>query len=513
VHKARPTEYVKGPDVASKSERTRRCYRDAIKHQTCLDAWGFSALAKGADTKSECHSLPDSDAPTMTSLGADCQAAQADILIQDRDAQSVETSSQPEEHAEDTHAQFECDVTHTTVATVNMSTENPGNDKADDDDDEWDFEGEVCESVSCERIEIHGWDTLRDQIKADLKKRGDTLPLSKVNQLLILRNFATLRLKGYRTIAASIEIAQQWHERDGTHFACKVCSLACHYQLFEQLPREKHGGVKKGCTLLLDEVLKTAARDWLMSLKTGEVMPRCFQHALNNRILPSLNIALKKPLCKRTARRWLIKLGWRMTQIRKGVYLDGHEREDVVKYRNEEFLPRMKEFESRMTHYILDGEVLKPIEPVLAPDKKKIIPLFQDESCFHANEYKSSAWSAFQYYATIMQSNLQPGFERERFFSKVNHAAASFMSLILSMKSLVDWSCEAQMEALKWMHAKSSIPARTVMPGGTMSSSLLKSIVQFKYLRRLTQTVLLYSFLINCPPMHHLAQTCFGLLR
>ena len=121
--------------------------------------------------------------------------------------------------------------------------------------------------------------------------------------------------------------------------------------------------------------------------------PHHFQHALNGQILPSLNIALKKPLCERTARRWLIKLGWRMTRIQKGVYLDGHECEDVVKYQNEEFLPWMKEFEARMSHYIQDPDgVLKPVKPTLSPGQKKIIPLFQDESCFHTNEYKSSAW-------------------------------------------------------------------------------------------------------------------------
>jgi hypothetical protein len=86
---------------------------------------------------------------------------------------------------------------------------------------------------------VQGWDALRVFINNSLKNQGNTLPLSKVNQLLILCNFATLHLKGYRTITASLEITRQWHEKDGTHFAQKVQALACHYQLFEQLPREK----------------------------------------------------------------------------------------------------------------------------------------------------------------------------------------------------------------------------------------------------------------------------------
>jgi hypothetical protein len=35
----------------------------------------------------------------------------------------------------------------------------------------------------------------------------------------------------------------QWHKGKGTHFARWVRILACHYQLFEQLPDEKQGGI------------------------------------------------------------------------------------------------------------------------------------------------------------------------------------------------------------------------------------------------------------------------------
>ncbi len=32
------------------------------------------------------------------------------------------------------------------------------------------------------------------------------------------------------------------------------------------------------------------------------------------------------------------------------------------------------------------------IEPQLGPGKKRVIPIFQDESSFHAGEYKSNVW-------------------------------------------------------------------------------------------------------------------------
>ena len=68
-------------------------------------------------------------------------------------------------------------------------------------------------------IEIWDWATLRAQIKADLKKNSRKFALSKINKLLIICNFATLCLKGKSRLEASLEVAAQWHERDGVWFA------------------------------------------------------------------------------------------------------------------------------------------------------------------------------------------------------------------------------------------------------------------------------------------------------
>jgi hypothetical protein len=46
-----------------------------------------------------------------------------------------------------------------------------------------------------------------------------------MNKLLILRNFATLCIKDTGQIAVSKEIAQQWHEGIGIHFACQIWFL------------------------------------------------------------------------------------------------------------------------------------------------------------------------------------------------------------------------------------------------------------------------------------------------
>lgn len=265
---------------------------------------------------------------------------------------------------------------------------------SEDTQDTW--EDELDETLT-PNAKIRDWGALRAQIKADLKKKHKSLPLSQLNQLMILRNFANLRLKGYNRTQASIEIARQWHERDSSnaYFACRIRALARHYQIFEQLPKERRGGYKNARSLLKDKIVRSSSRIWLTEQLIGSITPQLFQDALNNIILPSLGMSPTKPLCERTARQWLVRLGWMRTILRKGVYMDGHKRADVVEYQEKVFLPKMKEFECRMARYELVGSELKRIEPDLHPGELILVAEFQDESCCQANEHKSSAWCAF----------------------------------------------------------------------------------------------------------------------
>lgn len=83
----------------------------------------------------------------------------------------------------------------------------------------WEDDADRCVHSS---TEIWPWNKLWEQIKQDLKKNSNCLPLLKINQLLVIRNFAMLWLKGYGRIQASEEIAQQWHEGEGKHYVRQV---------------------------------------------------------------------------------------------------------------------------------------------------------------------------------------------------------------------------------------------------------------------------------------------------
>ncbi|KAJ7064588.1 hypothetical protein C8F01DRAFT_936723, partial [Mycena amicta] len=176
------------------------------------------------------------------------------------------------------------------------------------------------------------WPELHAQIKETIKKEQKTASLSCLNKLLMLQSFTMLLIKGDGRVVASLKVAEQWRKGSGRWLARRIRDIARFYVQFEHLPVEKRGGARLARSGLQDERVRTAVLEFLNGLPTGKVTPRILVRRVSNEILPNLDIHLKQPLSLRTARRWLIKLGWTWSRVKKGIYVDGHERDDVVKY-------------------------------------------------------------------------------------------------------------------------------------------------------------------------------------
>jgi len=91
-----------------------------------------------------------------------------------------------------------------------------------------------------------------------------------------------------------------------------------------------------------------------------------------------------------TATRWLHKLGFSPSSTKKGVYIDGHERQDVD-YRKL-FLTKMNILET--TH----AQPPQPSDKAQAftesdSGKKNLILIYHDESIFHSNDDHGWAWA------------------------------------------------------------------------------------------------------------------------
>ena len=92
----------------------------------------------------------------------------------------------------------------------------------------------------------------------------------------------------------------------------------------------------------------------------------------------------------RTARKWLKKMGFAWDQVKKGVYIDGHERKDVVEYRNNVFLPAFERIRPFLVTWDDKGNLHMPENLPLG--QKPLVLVTHDESTFNAYDGKRVMW-------------------------------------------------------------------------------------------------------------------------
>jgi hypothetical protein len=124
----------------------------------------------------------------------------------------------------------------------------------------------------------------------------------------------------------------------------------------------------------------------VVDIVSGTVMQEKFSHSGISRT----------SISDRTAHRWLQQLSWRYGPMRNGLYLDSHEREDVVAYRNG-FVARWKEYEKRFFTWDSDGTEHPPQNAVWVPSaggRFRLILVTHDESTFYQNDSRKTHWIA-----------------------------------------------------------------------------------------------------------------------
>ena len=98
---------------------------------------------------------------------------------------------------------------------------------------------------------------------------------------------------------------------------------------------------------------------------------------------------LKKPVCLTTALRWMRRLGYRWSMTPKGQYVDGHERDDVIAYRQTTFIPAWTDLQTRMRTW---NEANLELEEDPTRPGRKVVIWHHDESIFYANDRRKTRW-------------------------------------------------------------------------------------------------------------------------
>jgi hypothetical protein len=101
----------------------------------------------------------------------------------------------------------------------------------------------------------------------------------------------------------------------------------------------------------------------------------------------------KANISAKTALRWLEKLGWTYGKLKNGMYLDGHERLDVVEYRKA-FVERWMGYERRFHRWDDDGtELPRPNGFQVPGGRFRLILITHDESTFFQNDERNTGWT------------------------------------------------------------------------------------------------------------------------
>jgi hypothetical protein len=86
-------------------------------------------------------------------------------------------------------------------------------------------------------------------------------------------------------------------------------------------------------------------------------------------------------------------LGYDWKEVRKGLYKDGHEREDVVDYQQNTFLPQLEALKPRLLEWDENGDyVHTPAEILAATGESPCVLVTHDECTFHSNEGPTHQW-------------------------------------------------------------------------------------------------------------------------
>ena len=149
--------------------------------------------------------------------------------------------------------------------------------------------------------------------------------------------------------------------------------------------------------ILDDEELRQKAAQWVRANSTVIGRPNMtganFSAYVNTHLLPEAKLAPGCPsqIQPHTAMKWFHHIGFRPQSHKKSIYIDGHERYDMVEYRK--LYLRKLEILSKMhlpPPACEDGMMTFQTGD---PAAKHLVMIFHDKSSFHANEGQSFMWA------------------------------------------------------------------------------------------------------------------------
>jgi hypothetical protein len=225
-------------------------------------------------------------------------------------------------------------------------------------------------------------------------KKIDNILRGRVRAILGLINLFLDEELGYTWRKASLVVA-----KSQSHSVARARSIrlwALSFLQTRDLPHPKYSGTRS--TVLQDEDVSHQIQTELAektergSIKASDLVDVISSLKIQDHLKL---VGIDRPfISERTAHRWLGTLGWRYGRQKNGMYIDGHEREDVVQYRTA-FVQRFKQYERRFHLWDDNGEELPPPRGFHVPEaagRFRLVLVTHDESTFFQNDQRKVGW-------------------------------------------------------------------------------------------------------------------------
>jgi hypothetical protein len=229
---------------------------------------------------------------------------------------------------------------------------------------------------------------------------------------LVIKNGQSL-IDASEWAAESCGFANKWS-------GWQVCKWTHHYIQMRDLPRSLVGNHAKVYSLLSDpdiaaelrvyvhlnkwamdleklarfsqnQLVLSAAREYLECITHNE-MAIGLKWYMDIELFPQIHSPVGRGVSLMTAWQWLHKEGFKYINHKKGLYFNGHNRPDVIKYCQDHFLPAMKAYEAQLVQYIvgdMDQELIIQRENFV---EHRLVLLAQDEMTAQANDITPKTW-------------------------------------------------------------------------------------------------------------------------
>jgi hypothetical protein len=121
-------------------------------------------------------------------------------------------------------------------------------------------------------------------------------------------------------------------------------------------------------------------------------MPQGLKKYLEQELFPRIGYKVVRGISLSPARQWLHEQGFEYTEVKKGLFYDGHERPDNVDYRQNVFIPAFDALRPYFVEYRADNLELMVPKPPLPPGEFWLVLTAHDEMTAQANNADKWVW-------------------------------------------------------------------------------------------------------------------------